>query len=63
MGSQAKWKTTDQEIAGWGHMALTTRMLDHLGPEQALANAQRPAAGSNRGSVPGQPIVQFMLAA
>lgn len=40
---------TDKEITAWGGMALMKRMLDHLGFDQALADAQSPAPGNNRG--------------
>ncbi|MEI6183655.1 MAG: IS1380 family transposase [Polynucleobacter sp.] len=52
---------TDKEITAWGGMGLMKRMLDHLGVESALAAAQLPQPGSNRGYRPEQLITQFML--
>jgi hypothetical protein len=52
---------TDKKITAWGGMALMKRMLDHLGFEQALRQAQLPAPGSNRGYAPAQLVMQFML--
>ena len=52
---------TDKEITAWGGMGLMKRMLDHLGFESALAAAQLPQPGSNRGYRPEQLITQFML--
>ena len=51
---------TDKEITAWGGMGLMKRMLDHLGVESALAAAQLPQPGSNRGYRPEQLITQFM---
>jgi hypothetical protein len=50
---------TDKEITAWGGMALRKHMLDHLQFEQALAQAELPEPGSNRGYAPAQPITQF----
>ena len=50
---------TDKEITAWGGMGLMKRMLDHLGVESALAAAQLPQPGSNRGYRPEQLITQF----
>jgi hypothetical protein len=52
---------TDKEITAWGGMAMIKRMLDHLGFDQALIQAQLPEPGSNRGYAPAQLITQFML--
>ena len=52
---------TDKEITAWGGMGLMKRMLDHLGFESALAAADLPQPGSNRGYRPEQLITQFML--
>lgn len=52
---------TDKEITAWGGMALMKRMLDHLGFDQALAQAGLPPPGSNRGYAPQQLLTQFML--
>ena len=52
---------TDKEITAWGGMGLMKRMLDHLGFESALAAAELPQPGSNRGYPPEQLITQFML--
>lgn len=52
---------TDREITAWGGMALMKRMLEHLGFEQALEQAQLPQPGSNRGYAPAQLMTQFLL--
>ena len=52
---------TDKEITPWGGMAIMKRMLDHLGFDAALRQADLPQPGSNRGYRPEQLITQFML--
>lgn len=52
---------TDREITAWGGMGLMKRLLDRLGFDSALAAAQLPQPGSNRGYRPEQLITQFML--
>ena len=52
---------TDKEITSLGAMAMIKRMLEHLGLDQALIQAQLPEPGSKRNYAPGQLITQFML--
>lgn len=52
---------TDKQITPWGGMALMKNMLDHIGWDRALAAAQLPQPGSNRGYAPEQLVGQFML--
>ncbi len=45
---------TDKEVTACGGMGLMKRMLDRLGFESALAAAELPQPGSNRGYRPEQ---------
>ena len=54
-------RLSDKEFTAWGGMALMKRMLDHVEFDQALAGAELPQPGSNRGYAPEQLITQFML--
>jgi len=52
---------TDKEIAAWGGMGLMKRMLDRIGFDSTLGACDFPKPGSNRGYVPPQLLLQFML--
>jgi hypothetical protein len=52
---------TDKEVTAWGGMGLMKRLLDHMDFDSALRQAELPQPGSNRGYLPAQLIVQFML--
>jgi len=52
---------TTKKITAWGSMGLMKRMLDRIGFNSAMEACGLPQQKSNRGYLPIQLMVQFML--